>query len=96
MEDFGYIDLIYPDVNLDELFCFDATLISKISQYTQKKNVCLKFYTISPEYDDEVEYEAIHLINLNIVTSSFNLEVGKNKLKEPIFNREWASYRRAV
>lgn len=77
---FRYLNLVYHNVNLDKLFCFDLTFVNKISQYTQKKNVCLKFYIIIPEYDDEVEYEAIYLISLNIVSNNFNLEVGQSRL----------------
>lgn len=96
LRDFGYFDILYLNANLKELFCFNLTLVGKISQYAHKKNVCLKFYTINPKYDDEGEYKVIYLISTNIVINSFNLEVGQSRLKEPIFSREWASYTRVV
>ena len=71
MAKYGYLDLIYPDIDLREIACFDELLVKEVSKFAQKGSIYLKFYTISPENHQNVEYQAFYMISIGHLSKNF-------------------------
>ena len=92
---YGYLDLIYPDTDLREIASLDELLVKEISKFAQKRPIYLKFYTISPEYHQNVEYQAFYMISVGHITKNFQLEVGTEYTNVPQITKNWIRTRRA-
>ena len=92
---YGYLDLVYPDIDLREIASLDDLLVKEVSRFAQKKPIYLKFYTISPEYYQNVEYQAFYMISVGHITKNFKMEVGAEYTKIPHINESWIRTRRA-
>ena len=92
---YGYLDLIYPDIDLREIACFDELLVKEVSRFAQKRPIYLKFYTISPEYHQNVEYQAFYMISIGHLSKNFQMEVGTEYTNVTQINKSWIRTRRA-
>ncbi|KAK9186589.1 hypothetical protein WN944_017977 [Citrus x changshan-huyou] len=92
---YGYLDLIYPDIDLREIASLDELLVKEISKFAQKRPIYLKFYTISPEYHQNVEYQAFYMISVGHITKNFQLEIGTEYTNVPQITKNWIRTRRA-
>ena len=68
---YGYLDLIYPDTDLREIAYFDELLVKEVSRFAQKRPIYLKFYTINPEYHQNIEYQAFYMISIGHLSKKF-------------------------
>ena len=69
---YGYLNLLYPNLSLIELQRFPKDFKRAIKNFT-RNYVCLRFFSISPEKDDETIYEAIHLVKINNITPKITI-----------------------
>ena len=92
---YGYLDLIYPDTDLKKITCFDELLVKEVSRFAQKRSIYLKFYTISPEYHQNVEYQAFYMISIGHLSKNFQIEVGTEYTNVPQITKSWIRSRRA-
>ena len=92
---YGYLDLIYPDTDLREIASLDELLVKEVSKFAQKRPIYLKFYTISPEYQQNVEYQAFYMISVGHLTKNFQIEVGTEYTNVPQITKAWIRTRRA-
>ena len=86
---YGYLDLKYPNTDLREITYFDELLVKEISKFAQKRSIYLKFYTISPEYYQNVEYQAFYMISIGHLSKKFQMEVGTEYTNVPQINKSW-------
>ena len=78
--DFGFVDQIYLSPNCDERL--NDTLIIQLYNMTGHQSFYIKFFTISPEYneDNEICIKAYHLITINSSEESrFQINYSKPK-----------------
>ena len=92
---YGYLDLVYPDIDLREIASLDDLLVKEVSRFAQKRPIYLKFYTISPEYYQNIEYQAFYMISVGHLTKNFKVEVGTEYTNVPQINEPWIRTRRA-
>lgn len=92
---YGYLDLVYPDIDFQEIISLDELLVKEVSRFAQKKPIYLKFYTISPEYHQNIEYQAFYMISVGHLTKKFKVEVGTEYTEVPQINKAWIRTRRA-
>ena len=92
---YGYLDLVYPDINLREIASLDDLLVKEVSKFAQKRPIYLKFYTISPAYYQNIEYQAFYMISIGHLTKNFQIEVGTEYTNVPHINESWIRTRRA-
>ena len=92
---YGYLDLIYPDTDLREIACFNELLVKEISKFTQKRSIYLKFYTISPEIHQNVDYQTFYMISIGHLSKKFQIEVGTEYTNVPQITKSWIRTHRA-
>ena len=92
---YGYLDLVYPDTDLREIASLDELLVKEVTKFAQKRSIYLKFYTISPEYHQNIEYQAFYMISVGHITKNFQLEVGTEYTNVPHITNTWIRTRRA-
>ena len=99
---YGYLNYCYPSLSLIELQYFSPNLKQVIKRFS-KGYLCLRFFAISPEKDEETIYPTIHLIEISNLTKSGNssqppsIQAEKQKhYKFPHFNQGWIYYRRST
>ena len=92
---YGYLDLIYPDTDLREIVSLYELLVKEVSKFAQKRSIYLKFYTISPEYHQNVEYQAFYMISVGHLTKNFQVEIGTEYINVPQITKAWIRTRRA-
>lgn len=68
---YGYLDLVYPNTDLREIASLDELLVREVSKFAQKRAIYQKFYTISPEYHQNVDYQAFYMISVGHITKNF-------------------------
>ena len=56
----------------------------------------MKFYSISPKWDKNVEYTSEHIISISYVAQNYELEVGNEIHKTPKATKQWIRSRRAL
>ena len=63
--DFGFVDRIYLSPNYAEIL--NDTLRTQLCKMTGHQSVNIKFFTISPEYNEDIRMciKAYHLITIN-------------------------------
>ena len=66
-----------------------------MSKFAQKKPIYLKFYTISLEYHQNIEYQAFYMISVGHLTKNFKIEVGTGYTEVPHITKSWIKTRRA-
>ena len=94
--DFGFVDRIYLSLNCDEIL--NDTLIIQLCNMTGHKSFYIKFFTISPEYNENnrICIKAYHLITINSSEESrFQINDSKPK-KHGYYNSQWTKTRRAL
>ena len=87
--------LVYPDTDLREIVSLDELLVKEVSKFAQKRPIYLKFYTISPKYHQNVEYQAFYMISVGHLTKNFQIEVGTEYTNIPQITKSWIRTRRA-
>ena len=92
---YRYLDLVYPDTDLREIASLDELLVKEVSKFAQKRSIYLKFYTISQEYHQNIEYQAFYMISVGHITKNFQLEVGTEYTNVPHITNTWIRTRRA-
>ena len=56
----------------------------------------MRFFSMSPEKDEDMTYEANHLIEINISPKT-TIQADENKhLKIPAFDKSWINYKRST
>lgn len=68
---YGYLNYCYPILSLIELQYFSSNLKQAIKRFS-KGYLCLRFFAISPEKDEEIIYPTIHLIEISNLTKCEN------------------------
>ena len=94
--DFGFVDRIYLSPNCEEIL--NDTLRTQLCKMTGHQSFYIKFFTISPEYNEDigVSHKAYHLITINSSEESrFQINDIKPK-KQGYYNRQWTKTRRAL
>ena len=94
--DFGFVDRIYLSPNCEEIL--NDTLRTQLCKMTGHQNFYIKFFTISPEYNEDIGvcHKAYHLITINNSEESrFQINDIKPK-KQGYYNRQWTKTRRAL
>ena len=92
----GYLNYCYPSLNLIELQNFLNSFKQAIKQFS-KGYVCLRFFSISPEKDEETIYHSIHLIEITHVNSKQFILADKLKhYKTPHFDKAWINYKHST
>ena len=94
--DFGFVDKIYLSPNCEEIL--NDTLRTQLCKMTGHQNFYIKFFTISPEYNEDIGvcHKAYHLITINSSEESrFQINDIKPK-KQGYYNRQWTKTRRAL
>ena len=79
-KNFGFVDRIYLSPNCDEIL--NDTLIIQLCNMTGHQSFYIKFFTISPEYNEDngICIKAYHLITINISEESrFQINYSKPK-----------------
>jgi len=95
--EFRYLDIVYPDINLTELFYFPPEMKSTLKTFHQKP-IFVKFHTIPPQKDEasSTQYSTISLIQAGYIMENFELNIEATRKFEPFrFNESWINYRRA-
>lgn len=87
--DHGFLDLIYPDKSLKEIENFDDIFKQEVSKFAWGRPIYLKFYTINPEVEDSIYYQAEHTITIGHSARNLKMDVGENDGHIPNFNRSW-------
>jgi len=82
--EFGYLDIVYPDKNLIELYYFPPYMKSALKNFHQKP-IFVKFYTIPPKKDEAsgIQYPVISLIQVGYITKNFELNIEATCKFEP-------------
>ena len=70
---YGYLNYLYPSLSLIEQENFLANFKYAIKQFS-KEYICLRFFTISPEKDEETIYHSIHLVEITHVTRTGSMK----------------------
>ncbi|XP_062105246.1 uncharacterized protein LOC133816921 [Humulus lupulus] len=96
LANFGFLDLIYPGLGLRELDAFDEIFKIKVSEFARGRRIYLKFYSISPEFEDNIDYQAQHVISIGHVAANFSMECGTDTSPIPRITRKWIKSRRAL
>ena len=94
--DFGFVNRIYLSPNCEEIL--NDTLRTQLCKMTSHQSVYIKFFTISPKYNEDIEMciKAYHLIIINSSEESrFQINEIKPK-KQGYYNRQWTKTRRAL
>ena len=94
--DFDFVDRIYLSPNCEEIL--NDTLRTQLCKMTGHQSFYIKFFTISPEYNEDVGvcHKAYHLITINSSEESrFQINDIKPK-KQGYYNRQWTKTRRAL
>ena len=94
--DFGFVDRIYLSPNCEEIL--NDTLRTQLCKMTGHQSFYIKFFTISPEYNEDIGvcHKAYHLITINSSEESrFQINDIKPK-KQGYYNRQWTKTRRAL
>ena len=94
--DFGFVDRIYLNPNCEEIL--NDTLRTQLCKMTGHQSVYIKFFTISPRYNEDIGtcLKAYHLITINSSEESrFKINEIKPK-KQGYYNRQWTKTRRAL
>ena len=94
--DFDFVDRIYLSPNCEEIL--NDTLITQVCKMTGHQSVYIKFFTISPKYNEDIGMciKAYHLITINSSEESrFQINEVKPK-KQGYYNRQWTKTRRAL
>ena len=94
--DFGFVDRIYLSPNCEEIL--NDTLRTQLCKMTGHQSFYIKFFTISPEYNEDIGvcHKAYHLITINSSEESrFQINDIKPK-KQGYYNRQWKKTRRAL
>ena len=94
--DFGFVDQIYLSHNYDEIL--NDTLKIQLCNMTGHQSFYIKFFTISPEYNEDsgICIKVYHLITINSNGESrFQINDSKPK-KQGYYNRQWTETRRAL
>ena len=94
--DFGFVDLIYLSPNCEEIL--NDTLRTQLCKMIGHQSVYIKFFTISPEYNEDIGMclKSYHLITINSSEESrFQINEIKPK-KQGYYNRQWTKTRRAL
>ena len=94
--DFGFVDRIYLSPNCEEIL--NDTLRTQLCKMTGHQSFYIKFFTISPEYNEDIGvcHKAYHLITINSSEESrFQINDIKPK-KLGYYNRQWTKTRRAL
>lgn len=87
------MDFLYPSLSLIELQKFPKPFKRAISNFS-KSYVCLQFFFISPEKDEETIYRVIHLVEIS-KSSKTTIQVDKNKcFKVPACDNSWINCKR--
>ena len=93
---FGFVDRIYLSLNCEEIL--NDTLRTQLCKMTGHQSVYIKFFTISPEYNEDIGMclEAYHLITINSSEES-RLQINEIKpKKQGYYSRQWKKIRRAL
>ena len=62
-----------------------------------KRYVYIRFFSISPENDEETIYEVIHLAKINNISPKTTIQAKKTKyVKIPNFDKSWINYKRST
>ena len=94
--DFSFVDRIYLSPNCDEIL--NDTIRIQLCNMTGHQSFYIKFFTISPEYNEDsgIRIKAFHLITINSSEESrFQINDSKPK-KQGYYNRQWTKTRRAL
>ena len=94
--DFGFVDRIYLSPNCEEIL--NDTLRTQLCKMIGHQSFYIKFFTISPEYNEDIGvcHKAYHLITINSSEESrFQINDIKPK-KQGYYNRKWTKTRRAL
>ena len=94
--DFGFVDRIYLSPNCEEIL--NDTLRTQLCKMKGHQSFYIKFFTISPEYNEDIGvcHKAYHLITINSSEESrFQINDIKPK-KQGYYNRQWTKTRRAL
>ena len=94
--DFGFVDRIYLSPNCEEIL--NDTLRTQLCKMTGYQSFYIKFFTISPEYNEDIGvcHKAYHLITINSSEESrFQINEIKPK-KQGYYNRQWTKTRRGL
>ena len=94
--DFGFVDRIYLSPNCEEIL--NDTLRTQLCKMTSHQSFYIKFFTISPEYNEDIGvcHKAYNLITINNSEESrFQINDIKSK-KQGYYNRQWTKTRRAL
>ena len=94
--DFGYVDQIFMSYDCMEIL--NDTLRTQLYKLTRTQNFYARFFSISPEYNEDArEYiKAYHLITINN-SKETRIQINANKPKKiGYYNRQWTKTRRAV
>ena len=94
--DFSFVVRIYLIHNYDEIL--NDTLRIQLCNMTGHQIFYIKFFTISPEYNEDsgISIKAYHLITINSSEESrFQINDSKPK-KWGYYNRQWTKTRRAL
>ena len=94
--DFGFVDRIYLSPNCEEIL--NDILRTQLCKMTGHQSFYIKFFTISPEYNEDIGvcHKAYHLITINSSEESrFQINDIKPK-KQGYYNRQWTKTRRAL
>ena len=94
--DFDFVDRIYLSPNCEEIL--NDTLRTQLCKMIGHQSVYIKFFIISPEYNEDIGIclKAYHLITINSSEESrFQINEIKPK-KQGYYNRQWTKTRRAL
>ena len=94
--DFDFVDQIYLSPNCEEIL--NDTLRTQLFKMKGHQSVYIKFFTISPEYNEDIGMciKAYDLITINSSEESrFQINDVKPK-KQGYYNRQWTKTRRAL
>ena len=94
--DFGYVDRIFMSYDCMEIL--NDTLRTQLYKLTRTQNFYVRFFSISPEYNEDArEYiKAYHLVTMNN-SKETRIQINANKPKKiGYYNRQWTKTRRAV
>ena len=86
--DFGFVDRIYLSPNCDDIL--NDTLIIQLCNMTGHQSFYIKFFTISPEYNEDngICIKAYHLITINI-SEELRFQINYSKPKtQGYYNRQ--------
>ena len=92
---YGYLELVYPEIDLREIACFDELLVKEVSKFAQKRSIYIKFYTISLENHKNVEYQVFYMISIGHLSKNFQIAVGTEYTNIPQITKSWIRTRRA-